>query len=171
MIIGHLPAGYLISTCAYMRFGCDVASRQVFLCAGAAGAIAPDVDLIYFYLLDYRQHHHHTYFTHFPVAWMALLAVSAWWLRTARFKFLPALAVVFSLNGFIHMILDTIVGDIRWFAPFVDKPFSLFTVPKNYQPWPLSFIFHWSFALELAVVAWAVMIWRRGPPATMRLFH
>ncbi|HEV7822952.1 MAG TPA: metal-dependent hydrolase, partial [Burkholderiales bacterium] len=71
MIIGHLPAGYLLSTFTYMRLGSDVVSRQVFLLAGMAGAIAPDADLLYFYLIDQRQHHHHTYFTHFPVVWLA----------------------------------------------------------------------------------------------------
>jgi len=59
------------------------------------------------------------------------------------------------------MVLDSIVGDIWWFAPFVDQRFSLFTVPALYKPWWLNFILHWSFALELAVVGSAVYLWRR----------
>ena len=171
MIIGHLPAGYLISTFTYMRLGSDVVSRQVFLLAGMAGAIAPDADLLYFYLVDQRQHHHRTYFTHFPVVWLALLALSVRWFCTARFRLLPALAVVFTLNGFVHLMLDTIVGDIWWLAPFVDQPYSLFTVPARYHPWLFSFIFHWSFVFELAIATWAVMVWRRDQPATIRMFH
>lgn len=171
MIIGHMPAGYLLSTLTYMRVGSDVVSRQVYVLAGMAGAIAPDVDLLYFYLIDHRQHHHHTYFTHFPIVWLALAVISIGWFNTARFRLLPSLAVVFALNGFAHLMLDTIVGDIWWFAPFVDEPFSLFTVPPRYQPWLLSFIFHWSFAFELAVVTWAIVVWRRDRPATIHLFH
>src|SRR4051812_16530499 len=160
MIIGHLPAGYVVSVFAHMRWARDAVARRLFITAGMAGAIAPDVDLLYFYLIDGRQHHHHTYFTHFPIVWAALLLVCVQWLNAARFKQLPALALIFCINGFVHLMLDTIVGDIWWFAPFVDKPYSLFTVPAAYTPWLLSFILHWSFLLELAVLGVAIELWR-----------
>jgi inner membrane protein len=75
---------------------------------------------------------------------------------------MAALAVIFSLNGLLHMVLDTVVGDIWWFAPFVDKPYAFFTVPAVYKPWWLNFILHWSFALELAFVLVAIYVWRRS---------
>ncbi|MDB5814246.1 MAG: hypothetical protein JWN23_1363 [Rhodocyclales bacterium] len=171
MIIGHLPAGYLISSFTYMRTAADAVSRRLFIVFGMAGAIAPDVDLLYFYLIDDRQHHHHTYATHLPIVWAALFVACAWWLHAARFKQLPALALVFCINGFVHLMLDTIVGDIWWLAPFVDKPYSLFTVEPAYHPWLLSFILHWSFLLELAVLGAALWLWRSRAPATIRLFH
>jgi hypothetical protein len=59
------------------------------------------------------------------------------------------------------MVLDSIVGDIWWFAPFIDKPYALFTVPAIYTPWWLNFILHWSFMLELVFVFCAVALWRR----------
>jgi inner membrane protein len=62
----------------------------------------------------------------------------------------------------VHLCLDSIVGDIWWLAPFVDRPFSLFTVPALYQPWWLNFLLHWSFGLELGLVVWAVFVWQRG---------
>jgi hypothetical protein len=171
MIIGHLPAGYLLSTFTYMRLGSDVVSRQVFVLAGMAGAIAPDVDLLYFYLLDHRQHHHHTYFTHFPIVWLALVAISMWWYCTARYRLLPALAVMFALNGFVHLMLDSIVGDIAWFAPWSTHLFSLVKISPAYHPWWLNFIFHWSFLLELALLSCAYMAWRAHKGVTMRLFY
>lgn len=58
-------------------------------------------------------------------------------------------------------VLDSVVGDIWWFAPFVDRPFALFTVPALYKPWWLNFFLHWSFALELAICAWALATYRR----------
>jgi inner membrane protein len=88
------------------------------------------------------------------------------WLYMARNRSCATLAVIFSLNGLIHLFLDTIVGDIWWFAPFIDKSFALFIVPALYKPWWLNFLFHWSFALELAVVSWAAYLWkiRKGQP-------
>ena len=163
MIIGHLPAGYVLSKLLFPYFKPRGAALRPYLWAGVLGAIAPDLDMAYFHLVDHRQHHHHTYFTHFPIVWISLLLISVIWLNTAKIKSRAILATIFSLNGFIHMLLDSIVGDIWWFAPFVDKPFAFFTVPALYQPWWLNFVLHWSFAVELAVVVWAVFLWRRSP--------
>ena len=160
MIIGHLPAGYIAATLLRRRFELQRAASKPFLWAGVLGAIAPDVDMIYFHLVDHRQHHHHTYITHFPIVWAGLLIASLAWLYAAEVKSHAGLATIFSLNGFIHMVLDSIVGDIWWFAPFVDKPFAFFSVPALYTPWWWNFILHWSFGLELIVLVWAVYLWR-----------
>lgn len=72
--------------------------------------------------------------------------------------------LIFSVSGFIHMILDSIVGDIWWLAPFYNRPFSLVTVPSIYDPWWLNFIFHWSFFLEICLVVYALWILRRPSP-------
>ena len=82
------------------------------------------------------------------------------WIRCTWKRSWAALALVFTLNGFGHMLFDSIVGDIWWLAPFVDQPFSLFHVRGVYRPWWLNFILHWSFALELFLLAWAVWLWR-----------
>ncbi|MGZ4995104.1 MAG: metal-dependent hydrolase [Methylobacter sp.] len=162
MIIGHLPAGYIISKLLFPYFKSRGTSLRPFLWSGVLGAIAPDLDMVYFHLIDHRQHHHHTYFTHFPVVWASLLVISIICFSTARFKSRAILVLIFSLNGFIHMLLDTIVGDIWWFAPFIDKPYAFFTVPTLYKPWWLNFILHWSFAVELAIVLWAFYLLRNS---------
>ena len=51
---------------------------------------------------------------------------------------------------------------VWWFAPFIDKPFALASVPAVYHPWWLNFILHWSFMLEVAILIWAGWLWRRG---------
>jgi hypothetical protein len=169
MFIGHFPAGYVASKLLFRHFETAGAPLNSFLCAGLFGAIAPDLDMMYFHLVDHCQHHHHKYVTHFPVVWVSLLLISFIWLFLARSKANAALAAIFSLNGFIHMTLDSIVGDVWWLAPFIDKPFAFFTVPALYKPWWLNFLLHWSFAMELAVVVWAVYLWRRSPdPAVNR---
>lgn len=157
MIIGHAPAGYLAAKCLFQRFVRYDISPRKFILTGIFGALAPDLDMIYFHLIDHRQHHHHSYFSHFPILWLSLLFFSWGWMRRDLSSKTAALAFLFCLNAFIHLILDSIVGDIWWLAPFIDRPFVLFTVPALYQPWWLNFIFHWSFALELAL--WVVALW------------
>ena len=152
MFIAHLPAGYIASKLLYPRFRHHGVGLKNFMWAGIGGALVPDVDLLYFYLLDHRQHHHHSYITHFPMLWIALVAISSAWLSWGRSKDAAALACIFSFNGLFHMFLDTIVGDIWWLAPFVDRPFAFFSVPAVHHPWWLNFILHWSFALELTFV-------------------
>jgi hypothetical protein len=161
MIIGHLPAGFILSTLLLPRFQMAGVACTRFLLTGMLGSIAPDFDMVYFYLVDHRRHHHHAYFTHFPLAWASLLLVSTLWLLSERQKRGATLAFIFSLNGLAHLALDSIAGDIWWFAPFINKRFSLFTVPALYKPWWLNFFLHWSFALELVLVGFAVYLWRR----------
>jgi hypothetical protein len=169
MIIGHIPAGYITSKLLFPHVESRGTTWKPFMCAGILGAYAPDLDMLYFHLVDHRQHHHHTYWTHFPIVWTGLLLVSVIWLCADRGRNRSILAATFSLNAFIHMLLDGIVGDMWWFAPFIDKPFAFFTVPALYKPWWLNFLLHWSFALELAVVVLAVYLWRRSlPPAVRR---
>lgn len=162
MIIGHLPAGYVISKLLARYAEPLGVSANSFLWAGVIGALAPDLDMFYFHFVDHRHHHHHTYFTHYPIVWLVLLAASAIWLYAATKKSTAAYAAIFSLNAFAHMFLDTIVGDIWWFAPWGNEPFAFFTVPALYKPWWLNFLLHWSFAAELAVLGWAIYLWRKS---------
>lgn len=173
MFIGHLPAGYIAGRLLRQSYAHTGVQARWFIAAAMLGGIAPDFDLLYFYLIDHRQHHHHSYWPHFPIVWLSLLVVSCLWYR---FSSSPssssrppspssraALAMIFSISGCIHICLDSIVGDIWWFAPFVDQPFALFTVKARYQPWWLNFILHWTFALELLIVTWAIALWWRKP--------
>jgi len=161
MIIAHLPAGYIVSTLLFPRMQNYGVSRQGFIRAGLFGAVAPDLDMIYFYCFDERAHPHHSYYSHFPMVWLLLLMLSAFWLHTAKRKKLPLLAVIFTVNGLLHMFLDFIASNIYWLAPFVNKPFSLITVPRLYEPWWLNFILHRAFGVEIAIVILAIYLWRR----------
>lgn len=161
MMIGHAPSGYLLATFLYPTCTARGIARPAFFAAAIIGALAPDLDMLYFHFADHRQHHHHTYWPHFPSVWLALLALTAAWSAISTTSRHAALAFVFCLGGFTHLLLDSIVGDIWWFAPLIDRPFSLFSVPARYHPWWLNFIFHWSFALELALWLWALLLYRR----------
>lgn len=163
MLIAHLPAGYVTSKLLFARLRAPGAAFRPFLCAGLLGAVAPDMDKVYLYLADDMRHQHHTLWPHFPIVWTGALLVSLIWFHTARSSTPAALAVIFAINGLLHMVLDTVVGEIWWLAPFVDRPFSLFTIPARHHPWWLSDMLHWTFTFELAIVAWAIYLWRRSP--------
>ncbi|MFK5968823.1 MAG: metal-dependent hydrolase [Candidatus Marithrix sp.] len=156
MIVGHLPAGYIFSKLIADRLVDRQINLDLFMLFGVVGSIAPDFDMFYFYFIDHKQHLHHTYWSHYPIIWLGLLLICLVWFQFAIKKNPALLGIIFSVNGFIHMLLDSIVGDIWWFAPFIDKPFSLFTVPNIYAPWWLNFILHWSFVLELLL--WIILI-------------
>lgn len=162
MFIAHLPAGYLLTRLLIGRGWHGAALPGVALAAGLAGALAPDLDLLYFYFVDHCQTHHHRYWSHWPVAWLAVTMAGAVF---ARWHNGAALLLLFGLGGFAHLLLDTLVGDIWWLAPLVDRPFALFTVPARWRPWWLNFVLHWSFAVELVLCAWALWKWRRGKEA------
>ncbi|HFB66297.1 MAG TPA: metal-dependent hydrolase [Aeromonadales bacterium] len=167
MIIGHLPAGYIVSKLIVKKLTHKI-NAKLFILWGVLGGIAPDFDMIYFYLIDHRQYHHHTYWSHLPVVWICMIIIGFIWYRWVENKEKAILMLVFSVCGFIHLILDSIVGDIWWLAPWVNKPFSLFTVPAIYEPWWLNFILHWSFYLELLIVLWAVVLWFRSDDSKSR---
>ena len=160
MIIGHLPAGYITSKLISKKIDSSSVNIKIFIIAGVIGAIAPDLDMLYFHFIDNRQHHHHTYWSHYPVFWVILAALSIFWYRLSAVKSLSAIALIFSVCGFIHMLLDSIVGDIWWFSPLIDQPYALFTVQAVYKPWWLNFILHWSFAIEVGISLWALYLWR-----------
>ncbi len=158
MIFGHLPAGYITSKLLLKKFKNSSVNANVFIFWGMFGAIAPDSDLFYYLLRDpsQPQHHHHKYVTHFPIFWLTLLLISLLWLLLYhRRSQKAALSFIFTLNGFIHIVLDTITSHILWLAPFMDKPFSLITNSSK----GVSYFTHWTFALEIFLIFFALFLW------------
>jgi len=122
---------------------------------GIVGSLLPDLDMFYFYFIDLRQHLHHGYWTHTPLYWLLLFGLilgAAIIMKKPRLRF--AAMVMFS-NVFIHLSLDTIVGKVRWLAPFSSRDFVMFDVPAQYAWWVWNFILHWSFLFEVVILAGA----------------
>jgi hypothetical protein len=161
MIFAHLPAGYVTARLLQKRMHVSDVAWKTFLVAGLLGSVAPDFDLLYYFIIDQQRHHHHTYFTHFPVFWISLLAVSCLWYRFASNKRWATLAVIFSLNGFIHLILDSVAGNIRWLAPWDFQRYALTKVPHMTGSRRLDYLMHWSFLFELIPIVWAGILWKR----------
>ncbi len=90
-----------------------------------------------------------------------MAAVILVWAAIAKNKLPAWLGVVVCLNSIAHLLLDTLVGDIWWLMPFVNKPFAFFHITAVNHPWWLNFLLHWSFLLELALVVAAIAMWCR----------
>lgn len=152
MFIAHLPAGYLAARGAER---CGVRLRGL-MASCLMGSIAPDLDLLYFYLVDSCRHHHHSYASHWPSLWLVALGTAllllAW--RRARWCIL---LVAFAACGVLHIAMDGVVGDIQLLAPWSHEYFALATVPARYKPWWLNFFLHWSMGIELLICAFAAV--------------
>ncbi|MBV1961605.1 MAG: metal-dependent hydrolase [Immundisolibacteraceae bacterium] len=160
MFIAHIPSGYILSTSIVERIRNLPVKATIAIPVGILGALAPDFDMLYFYLIDHQQTHHHKYITHWPLLWLSLIIISSSWFRFSSQSKAASTILIFSLGGLLHLILDTLVGDIWWLSPFINEPYALFTVPALVKPWWLNFIIHWSFAVEVAIFFWAVARYR-----------
>lgn len=148
MIIGHLPAGYLAGRAA-KTLG---ASQALFL-GIILGAVLPDVDMLWFHLVDHGSTHHHNYLPHRPIVWAVTLFIGL----TARNRTITGIG----LGALLHMALDSIAGQITWGWPFFEHATTLVTVQPTHSHWILSFMAHWTFQVEIAItLVAAILFWR-----------
>jgi inner membrane protein len=164
MLIAHVPAGYLLGAAAQRMAGAN--GRSIML-AALLGSMTPDFDMLYFHLIDGRQTHHHHYFTHWPVFWLTLaLALTFVSVLLRRPRLIVVLA--FSAGTLLHMVLDTIAAPILRLMPFDNRSVEMVEIPAVYTNWIWSFVFHWTFALEITICLTALALFlrrRRGAKA------
>ncbi|GHC45751.1 metal-dependent hydrolase [Neogemmobacter tilapiae] len=151
MILAHLPAGYLTGRAMGAR-------RGLVLWAALLGGVFPDFDMFWFHLVDQGSVHHHRYPVHIPGFWALVALIALPLIRLMRpALFAPACAFLAAIA--VHLVLDSVGGGILWLWPFNDQLYSLIKVPATQSHWVLSFIFHWSFLAEIAIVGSAVWVW------------
>ena len=73
-------------------------------------------------------------------------------------------AIGFPASVLIHLLLHTVCG-ILWLWPFFTDLYSLIKVPATGAHWVLSFLLHWSFVAELALIAAAALLCLRRKKA------
>ena len=165
MFIAHLPAGY-ISTKYFINKaesnGLLSGNLKLYMIVGLIAAMLPDFDMIYFYLIDNRQHLHHGYVTHLPVFWA--IPIGMWVLLSTILKNKKSLlmSAIVGVNVFLHLFLDTFVGKVRWLYPLSSMDIYFFDVPAKYNWWVWNFFLHWTFLFEVTILFWAVYILYRS---------
>lgn len=150
MILAHLPSGYLFGRASG---SCD----RAVLIAALIGSVAPDFDMLWFYLVDQGQTHHHRFWPHIPLVWAGIAALVLPLIAiTARRWLAPAAAFLGAVM--MHLVLDTVNGGIMWLWPFSDRLVTLVTVPATRSNWVLSFLTHWSVLAEIAIILAAAIL-------------
>ncbi len=153
MFIAHLPAAYLIARPLRNRFW-SAGAMVAFL----IGSVAPDLDMIWFYLVDGRATHHHDYLTHRPAIWLGLLflmlLLERRWPRLSPIKW-------GALGCLLHLALDSIAGQINWGWPIGDWRVTLVHVSATHDHWIKSFAAHWTFQTEILITTCAAILLAR----------
>lgn len=165
MFIAHLPAGYILANKLYNKFSSALISKKLFFIAILCGAIFPDLDLFYFYFIDARAVHHHYYFFHWPLPFLCIGLISVliyFNTKLIKIKKFALVCALFCLAVMLHIVLDTFVGDIWWFMPFIDQSYALFHVPAVQSHWILNFVFHWSFIVEIMICLYSLRLFLRA---------
>lgn len=150
MFIGHLPGAYLIFRATAPNLG------KLAFTAAMIGAVAPDIDILWFYLVDDRGHHHHSYLIHRPIIWMGFLLAGLllrpWAAKSGTFL------TFFGAGGLVHLMLDSITGAVAWLWPFSDATYPLVTLQATHSHWILSFLNHWTFKVEILITMVALIV-------------
>ena len=69
MILAHLPSSYLLG-----RAG---GGPRAVMIAALIGSVAPDFDMLWFWLVDGGQTHHHRFWPHIPLVWIGIAVYGA----------------------------------------------------------------------------------------------
>lgn len=131
MLFAHAPAGFLA---AYFtrkiwvtpRYGPGLTQKQTYLLyfLGAFFGIFPDIDGLYFYLvnatLSHREYFTHSFIFYFLV-WLILYFIA----RLLKNNFLKAFSFVFFFAVLSHLLLDSLSYGVMWLYPFSYLPFGL----------------------------------------------
>jgi inner membrane protein len=169
MFFAHSAAGYLLTKPLVHRLTSDSRQMKQLLVLGMIGSVFPDLDLLYFYLIDQQQHAHHTYWTHLPYFWLVLFALAMSVAAIFNARTIAYSVVIFTLNVCLHLFLDTFCGGIRWFYPFEPTKVVFFEVPARFDWWVMNFILHWSFVVELLIMVAAIQYFRKTKTAVAGL--
>ena len=149
MLTAHFPSGYIAGHLLARR------GEPIVLGAAILGAVFPDIDMLWFVFVDGGIVHHHAYPTHWPLFWIALGLLTT--LAAARYPRSGRAILALCAGALLHTVLDTIAAPIYWLMPFDNTAFELMAVPARYEHWIVSFLLHWTFALELTIWALAAM--------------
>ncbi|ESK55718.1 metal-dependent hydrolase [Acinetobacter tjernbergiae] len=166
MFIAHLPSGYILAKALYSKLHSTGIQTKSFFTIIMLGAIFPDLNLFYFYLIDQRSVHHHQYFPHWLSVWITIFLIALYCFKSFKSKF-ALLTCLFCSGAILHIFLDLFVGDVWLFAPFIHQSYAFFEVSSRYPTWWLNFILHWSFLIEILICLRALFVYFKSTKAAM----
>ncbi len=155
MFIAHVPAGYILGKKLQEKL-----KTQYLLATALVFSFLPDLDLIWFYLVDGRAFNHHLYWVHIPFFWVVLFGLG-WLLVTflnKKYQHLKKYIAIAAGAIFTHLVLDTYVGGVAWLYPYSEQLFMLFELEAHYDWWVWNFVLHPTFLLEVVIVAVALYL-------------
>ena len=159
MFLAHLPAGYIVSKFLLTKFNSGPSRKKYLLFLGLLGSVFPDLDMLYFYLIDNRQHGHHSYWSHIPVYWICLLGICYVIAAIIKSRFFAKAATIFVTCILLHLLLDSFAGGgIKWLHPFSDSYLSIFSIPSRQGYWLWNYFLHWTALVELTIIGIATTI-------------
>ena len=130
---GHFAAGYLISTALVKmtEANLSVSQSNIVILVGILGAIAPDIDLIYYFIRKKKgklrkDESHRFYLTHAPLLWL-LLGLGIY--SVGKNDFWQMIGLVVWIGSWSHFILDSIEFGVPWFWPLSKKLIALKKIP------------------------------------------
>ena len=157
MFIAHLPAGYLLTKAGTKLSNTHNKAIIFWTCLGS---ILPDIDIIYFYLIDNQSSHHRLYVTHWPLVWIGLIVASLIVMGVNRK--LGLITLCLGIGSLLHMLLDSVAAPVLWLAPFSQAQLELITIPARFDNYIWSFVLHWTFALEIIICSVATVMFLRS---------
>ena len=160
MILAHPAAGYLIT--AFWESNVGKADRFALEswqlhCIGFVAASLPDVDMVYQLIFDPREVSHRLYWSHTPIYWLIISLFMLSFLSFFGKKVYLYLAKLVSLQIFVHLLLDSVVGGLRWLYPWSLQRYGLVpSLPGPYAERHLRILFHWTFIFEVVIIFFAL---------------
>ncbi|MFC3630789.1 metal-dependent hydrolase [Paracoccus angustae] len=133
-------------------------ARRGLMVTGLVASVLPDLDLIWFYLVNGRQNPHHEFVFHWPLFWVAVALIL--WIASMGLGLrgaMPFLGIAL-VSLLLHMVPDSVAAEIAWLMPFSDAEVNLVVVPARHDWWVHSFVLHWTFLLELTICGWAALV-------------
>lgn len=156
MYIAHLPAGYLLyKGVVKCRPDLEFSNRKSLLICSLVGSVLPDFDMVYWHFSQIKTFHH-SYWTHCPAFWAGIYLIT--FLLFAIHKRLPPIQLhCLMASVFIHLVLDTPVGRIKWLFPLSEKYIYFDRVLRGQFYWA-----HWIFWIEIAITFTAIGLFLRS---------
>ncbi|MFH2104880.1 MAG: metal-dependent hydrolase [Parcubacteria group bacterium] len=152
MIFAHAPAGFIAAyiTRKIWRRGLSRRQTSWLYFIGTLGGILPDIDTLYYYLVD-SHFSHRELITHTPILYIVICAILYLLGYLLKKKFIRAFSLVIFFATLSHLMLDSFNSGIGWLYPGTDLIFGLLGISVLAEGWYGQYLLVITFSTELAI--------------------